>query len=117
MIQIINPAKTVGRSAYGGTILNFNTDGVAEVEHVNPGLERWLRTAGYTLVDLDDPQEAENAIVFNPADHKVEEVLAYLADADEAERDRVLSAEAGGKNRASIIGKPDMDGKADGGAQ
>ena len=105
MIQIINPARAGGRSAYGGTILNFNSDGVAEVEHLNPGLERWLRTAGYTLVDLNDPQEAANAVVFDPAGHKVEEVLAYLADADETERARVLAAEADGKNRASIIGK------------
>lgn len=106
MIQIINPGKVQGRSAYGGTVLDFNADGVAEVAQLNPGLDRWLRAAGYQVIDLDDPAAAElGAVVFNPAEHKVEDVLAYLADADEAERDRVIAAEAEGQARKSIIGK------------
>lgn len=106
MFQVINPARAAGRSAYGGTILNFNADGVAEVEQLNTGLERWLRAAGYTLVDLDDPRAEElGAVTFNPSDHKVEDVLAYLAEADEGERARVLAAEADGQARKSILGK------------
>lgn len=41
--------------------------------------------------------------LFDPADHKIEEVQAYLADADEAERDRVLAAERDGKARVTIL--------------
>ena len=106
MIQIINPAKTAGRSAYGGTVLDFNADGVAEVSQVNAGLERWLRAAGYTIVDLDDPEAEElGAVAFDPSEHKVEEVLAYLAEADEDERARVPTLEADGQARKSILGK------------
>lgn len=106
MIQIINPARTAGRSAYGGTVLDFNADGVAEVSQVNAGLERWLRAAGYKIVDLDDPEAEElGAVTFNPSDHNVEDVLAYLADADEDERARVLTLEADGQARKSILGK------------
>jgi hypothetical protein len=40
----------------------------------------------------------------DPADFKVEEVQAYLAGADDAEKERVLAAEAAGKNRTSLTG-------------
>lgn len=42
---------------------------------------------------------------FNPGDHDVAGVLAYLErTTDEAERDRVLAAEREGKKRKSILG-------------
>lgn len=44
-----------------------------------------------------------NADLFDPADHTVTEVNAYLADATEEERTRVLSAEKDGKARASLV--------------
>ncbi|MFF2525901.1 hypothetical protein [Streptomyces liangshanensis] len=44
-------------------------------------------------------------VVFDPAEHDVPAVLAYLAEADETETARVLAAEAAGKNRKSILGK------------
>ncbi len=42
---------------------------------------------------------------FDPSQHTVSEVNDYLATADDAERERVLNAEAGegGKNRAGIM--------------
>jgi hypothetical protein len=40
----------------------------------------------------------------DPADFTVGEVQAFLADADDAERTRVLDAESSGKNRTSITG-------------
>lgn len=50
--------------------------------------------------DLTPPTAQTTA--FDPGEHGVPEVLAYLADADETERERVLAAEAAGKNRATI---------------
>lgn len=41
--------------------------------------------------------------LFDPADHKIEEVQAYLADADDAERERVLASERDGKARVTIL--------------
>lgn len=38
----------------------------------------------------------------NPADFTVEQVNAYLATADEAERTRVLDAEKSGKDRSTV---------------
>jgi hypothetical protein len=45
---------------------------------------------------------------FNPSEHSVEDVLAYLGEADSAEALRVLDAEASSKKpRISITGKRD----------
>lgn len=47
------------------------------------------------------------AETYNPADHTVDEVNAYLADADDTERQRVLDAEAGAeKPRTGITEGP-----------
>ncbi|MEV7959307.1 hypothetical protein ACIO6T_41385 [Streptomyces sp. NPDC087532] len=43
------------------------------------------------------------AEVFDPSEHDVPAVLAYLAEADEDETARVLAAEAAGKNRKTIL--------------
>ncbi|MDD7384388.1 MAG: trigger factor [Actinomycetaceae bacterium] len=56
-----------------------------------------------------EPSQAEDAgesgekSDFDPANAKVDEVLAYLADADEAERARVIAAEKAGKARKTIL--------------
>lgn len=39
---------------------------------------------------------------FNPSERSVDDVVAYLNEADEAERERVLDAEAAGKNRKAL---------------
>ena len=39
---------------------------------------------------------------FDPAEHNVDEVLAHLAGADDAEVERVKTVEAGGKGRSTI---------------
>ena len=39
---------------------------------------------------------------FNPSEHKVDEVIEYLASADEDEQIRVLEAEAEAQDRATI---------------
>lgn len=41
---------------------------------------------------------------FDPGEHKAPEVIAYLKDADETERARVLAAEADGQKRKGILG-------------
>lgn len=48
----------------------------------------------------------------DPKDFKVDEVEAYLANADEAEKSRVLEAEVQGKNRKGLVG--DGEANADG---
>lgn len=60
---------------------------------------------GWTPVDDGTPTEAERGALFNPAEHSVEEVAAYLAEADEAEQDRVRALELDGKARKSIVGE------------
>lgn len=50
----------------------------------------------------EDP-EGHKAVEFDPSEAKVEEVLEYMAGADEDERARVLAAEVAGKNRVTII--------------
>jgi hypothetical protein len=42
---------------------------------------------------------------FDPAEHSVAEVNAYLDSAPDEERTRVLSAEVTGKNRAGIVNR------------
>lgn len=41
---------------------------------------------------------------FDPNEHKAPEVIAYLKDADEDERARVLAIEADGQKRKGILG-------------
>lgn len=52
----------------------------------------------------DNPDENQGGEdLYDPADHKVEEVQEYLATADEAERERVLEAERNGKARTTLL--------------
>jgi len=69
----------------------------------------YFRRSGYRVTD-EAPAEPAPAVasapaVFDPAEHNVVDVLAYLADADEDERARVLAAEAAGESRATILKK------------
>lgn len=103
MYQIQNPSGVAGSSSYGGQYLTFDDTGVATVKVLSPGLDRWLRAAGYTVTDLD--KELEAAIGFDPSDHSVEKVMKYLAEADAGERARVLALETSGKARKGILGE------------
>lgn len=49
-------------------------------------------------------QTGGEGAAFDPGEHNAPEVLAYLETADEAERERVLAAEAAGKARKGIVG-------------
>lgn len=44
---------------------------------------------------------------FDPSTHSVEDVRAHLASADDAERDRVLTAERDGKARTTLLESPE----------
>jgi hypothetical protein len=58
---------------------------------------------GVVESDEGDGDEKTEGDVFDPSEHKVDDVLAYLADADEDERQRVLTAESEGKTRSTIL--------------
>lgn len=53
--------------------------------------------------DADDDDDADGSEDYNPAEHTVEEVLAYMADLDDEERASVLEAERLGKNRKGLV--------------
>lgn len=59
-------------------------------------------------VDVAPPTHGEpeddGDLDFSPSAHTVAQVNEYLANADEAERERVLAAERDGKNRVGIVG-------------
>lgn len=76
-------------------------------ESVDAHLARHARTEQATAAPgepraLTPPTETTP---FDPGEHKADEVLAYLQGADEAERQRVLAAEAAGKNRKGVLDK------------
>lgn len=52
----------------------------------------------------DAPERKGMSAGDDPADFTVAEVQAYLSSADDVETERVLTAEAAGKNRSSITG-------------
>lgn len=102
------------------------TDGAATIDPAKDAAAyAYFQRAAYTVSPVEDPAPpvpaAEQApppdgtgdptvpdpdVAFDPAKHSVEEVLAHLATADETEQARVRAAEADGKARTTIIGKP-----------
>jgi hypothetical protein len=69
----------------------------------------YFRRCGYTVTNeapaAPAPESPPPTDGFDPGEHNVVDVLAYLADADEDERARVLAAEAAGDARATILKK------------
>jgi hypothetical protein len=64
----------------------------------NPGEQRTL-TPPAPATEVTPPDDKP----FDPSEHTTPEVLAYLADASEEERARVLAAEAQGRNRKGVL--------------
>ena len=65
-------------------------------------------TLGKGYVPADSVEPSNELALFDPSDHKVDEVIEYLAGLDdsedgEAEAERVLEAERNGKDRKSIL--------------
>jgi hypothetical protein len=54
-----------------------------------------------------NPQEPGPGDEFDPAEHTVVQVVAYLAQADEQETARVLDAEAAGEKRKGLLDRRD----------
>jgi hypothetical protein len=97
------------------------TDGTATVDTDTPGgiaAYSYCQRAGYTVNPIepdapaaDEPEAAAEPNTdgqgdeFDPAAHTADEVIAYLAEADDAERARVLAVEAAelGKQRKTIL--------------
>lgn len=61
--------------------------------------------------DTEADSGAEESKEFDPNDHSVEKVKAYLEGADEGERERVITAEKEGKARKTLL--TDDEGKED----
>lgn len=53
--------------------------------------------------EADGEEGEEPADEFDPSEANVAEVKAYLDGADDNERERVLAAEANGKNRSGVL--------------
>ncbi|KDN86713.1 hypothetical protein [Kitasatospora cheerisanensis] len=60
---------------------------------------------------LDGPDDGHGE-TFDPGAHTAQDVLAHLAAADDAERERVLAAEAAGKARKGVLTPPGASGGA-----
>lgn len=110
MNQFTVTAPSVGFSGEGAGVV-FK-DGVGRVDDTNKegrAAIEYFRRRGYTLtpvVDEEPGEPEEEADQFDPSKSGVEDVLAYLADADLAEATRVLDAEAAAKKpRVSIVSK------------
>lgn len=80
----------------GGTVVGRAPKDWADRGLLQPGHK--LKSRRGRQADSAKKEPAE----FDPAQHSVEEVLEYLADADAAEVERVQAAEAGGKNRSTV---------------
>ncbi|MFI8531064.1 hypothetical protein ACIGMX_12525 [Streptomyces aquilus] len=68
----------------------------------------WVQWAVTVRLSATNPDPDEDGDVFDPADHSVKDVLAYLEDADEQEAQRVLQAEENAPTpRKGIIAERD----------
>ena len=65
--------------------------------------ERLLAGGQFSPIDEEVETEEVETEEFDPSEHNVEEVQAYLADADDTETQRVLDAEKAGKNRSTLV--------------
>jgi len=82
-----------------------------------PSMERsrrWERVEPDTPAEKEEPERLtpwpdpnpNPSGPFDPAEHTVAQVNAYLADADRGERERVLQAEAEGRARRGVLSGP-----------
>ncbi|GMA31597.1 hypothetical protein [Litorihabitans aurantiacus] len=102
-IKITSPIEGfTGKSVFGPTTVTFDK-GVAELEDLSTPLRAYLETKGYTI-------EGVEVGPFDPAKHKADDVIDYLAgldrsdEAGRAEFDRVAAAErASEKPRAGVL--------------
>lgn len=98
------------------TYRNTKTGRVTRLGAASPLMDRstrWVRVIGDTSpVEPgagEETREGPSPAPFQPADHTVADVNAHLSDADPAERERVLQAEAEGKGRRGVLQGPYAD--------
>lgn len=107
---ILSPSKTyTGVATFGGGPVAF-VNGEARVDSLHPGIRAYMESRGYTV-------EEHSEGPFTPSERGVREVLAHLKQADEDERERVLTAEREGKARRTILDQYEQaggDGDGDG---
>ena len=53
--------------------------------------------------EIEEEGEEEGEALYDPADHTISEVEAYLEEADDEEHARVIAAEAEGKQRKGVL--------------
>ena len=102
------------------TYRNTRTGRVVHMAEPLPSMERsrrWERVEPGTPAEKEeperlppwpDPSPAPDG-PFDPAEHTVAQVNAYLADAGRGERERVLQAEAEGRARRGVLSGPHSD--------
>lgn len=106
-IQVTAPLKQ-----FTGTVVGVDfKGGVAEFESdtdAGRSAYAYFDRAGYRMEPLDEPEPERQTPPaddepYDPADHGVDEVLAYLETASLEEAERVVQAESDGKARKGIL--------------
>ena len=100
------PSAYSGPAQYGPLALEF-VDGEATTSTaLNDGQRRYFERRGFIVTEDADATPTAAASTdpeaYDPGAHNVAEVIEYLDQATDAERDRVLAAEAAGQDRKGI---------------
>ena len=108
--QIEAPLRNFTGEA-AGVAFTSGTGGLDDTTDGGRAALAYFRRRGYGVapapeVDIATAVPQPSApTTYDPAEHGVDDVLAYLAGADEGVARRVLDAEATGKNRTGITSK------------
>jgi len=97
--HVVAEHPEVGQAVIARTALDLFGEG--GWQYVRDAASADERLAPIPPVEPAEAEPGEGA--FDPSAHHVPEVLAYLAEVDEPERQRVLTAERAGKNRQTIL--------------
>jgi len=111
-VELLAAAKKAGLPA--GAVITTGHGYIVPKELVGDGEQVAEQVAEQGNAQAEQPvppSEETGAEAFDPSKHTVEEVEAYLATADEAERERVIAAEAEGKARKSIANLAEIEEK------
>lgn len=108
-VKLVEDAKAAGldpkriRTTSTGYIVpkELATEGADDTHVVlSHAVTNGAAEANASKTDADESVEVEE---FDPAKHSVKDVKAYLETADEAERERVLTAEKEGQARPTLV--------------
>lgn len=93
----LDVAEVVGAAPEGENVPDFD----ALAQEAQKRIDSTPVPAAKEAEETSSPAEE----LFDPATAKVDEVLAYVANVDDAERTRILEAEKAGKARKSLLAK------------